>query len=191
MFHKLSCNWGFFFFTPIYQCQFLQVQDFFEPLLLSHVYIQLAVSKSIQDELEVNDTEIWVKMLASKFNRQKKILFSGITQVQDGFLKSQCKFLNILKVSSNAHALRCLCVSGVLFSIEVTFTFFAVRSYWRGFFSVTIAAFFFRVLAVWYEEEGMTVWPDVFTRCFKEFTMSHLLILKKKHWSLNETLLLS
>lgn len=120
-------------------------------------------------------------MLASKFNRQKKILFSGITQVQDGFLKSQCKFLNILKVSSNAHALRCLCVSGVLFSIEVTFTFFAVRSYWRGFFSVTIAAFFFRVLAVWYEEEGMTVWPDVFTRCFKEVTMSHLLMLKKKH----------
>uniref|UniRef100_A0AAX7TDS7 Chloride channel protein n=1 Tax=Astatotilapia calliptera TaxID=8154 RepID=A0AAX7TDS7_ASTCA len=44
-------------------------------------------------------------------------------------------------------------VGGVLFSIEVTFTFFAVRSYWRGFFSVTIAAFFFRVLAVWYKDE--------------------------------------
>ncbi|XP_035770940.1 chloride channel protein 2-like [Neolamprologus brichardi] len=44
-------------------------------------------------------------------------------------------------------------VGGVLFSIEVTFTFFAVRSYWRGFFSVTIAAIFFRVLAVWHEEE--------------------------------------
>uniref|UniRef100_A0A669CEK5 Chloride voltage-gated channel 2 n=1 Tax=Oreochromis niloticus TaxID=8128 RepID=A0A669CEK5_ORENI len=65
----------------------------------------------------------------------------------------QFNFLNILKVSSNAHALCCLCVSGVLFSIEVTFTFFAVRSYWRGFFSVTIAAFFFRVLAVWYKDE--------------------------------------
>lgn len=117
----------------------------------------------------------WRCWLANSTDKRK---YCSSAQVQDGFLKSQCKFQNILKVSSNAHALRCLCVSGVLFSIEVTFTFFAVRSYWRGFFSVTIAAFFFRVLAVWYKDEGMTVWPDVFTRCFKEFTMSHLLILK-------------
>ncbi|XP_032824019.2 chloride channel protein 2-like isoform X2 [Petromyzon marinus] len=40
-------------------------------------------------------------------------------------------------------------VGGVLFSIEVTSTYFAVRNYWRGFFAATISAFIFRVLAVW------------------------------------------
>lgn len=47
-----------------------------------------------------------------------------------------------------------LCVPGVLFSIEVTSTFFAVRNYWRGFFAATFSAFIFRVLAVWNRDEG-------------------------------------
>lgn len=38
---------------------------------------------------------------------------------------------------------------GVLFSIEVTSTYFAVRNYWRGFFAATFSAFAFRVFAVW------------------------------------------
>lgn len=38
---------------------------------------------------------------------------------------------------------------GVLFSIEVTSTYFAVRNYWRGFFAATFSAFVFRVFAVW------------------------------------------
>ncbi|XP_010082550.1 PREDICTED: chloride channel protein 2-like, partial [Pterocles gutturalis] len=42
----------------------------------------------------------------------------------------------------------------VLFSIEVTSTFFAVRNYWRGFFAATFSAFIFRVLAVWNKDEG-------------------------------------
>uniref|UniRef100_A0A452TG20 Chloride channel protein 2 n=1 Tax=Ursus maritimus TaxID=29073 RepID=A0A452TG20_URSMA len=41
----------------------------------------------------------------------------------------------------------------VLFSIEVTSTFFAVRNYWRGFFAATFSAFIFRVLAVWNRDE--------------------------------------
>ncbi|KAH0624204.1 hypothetical protein JD844_007739 [Phrynosoma platyrhinos] len=41
----------------------------------------------------------------------------------------------------------------VLFSIEVTSTFFAVRNYWRGFFAATFSAFIFRVLAVWNKDE--------------------------------------
>lgn len=45
-------------------------------------------------------------------------------------------------------------VTGVLFSIEVTSTFFAVRNYWRGFFAATFSAFIFRVLAVWNRDEG-------------------------------------
>uniref|UniRef100_A0AAX7TYD4 Chloride channel protein n=1 Tax=Astatotilapia calliptera TaxID=8154 RepID=A0AAX7TYD4_ASTCA len=44
-------------------------------------------------------------------------------------------------------------IGGVLFSIEVTSTFFAVRNYWRGFFAATFSAFIFRVLAVWNQEE--------------------------------------
>uniref|UniRef100_A0A7N8Y6J8 Chloride channel 2c n=1 Tax=Mastacembelus armatus TaxID=205130 RepID=A0A7N8Y6J8_9TELE len=46
-----------------------------------------------------------------------------------------------------------VCVAGVLFSIEVTSTFFAVRNYWRGFFAATFSAFIFRVLAVWNRDE--------------------------------------
>lgn len=45
---------------------------------------------------------------------------------------------------------------GVLFSIEVTSTFFAVRNYWRGFFAATFSAFIFRVLAVWNKDEGIS-----------------------------------
>ncbi|KAM9582956.1 chloride channel protein 2 isoform 2-T2 [Trichechus inunguis] len=48
-------------------------------------------------------------------------------------------------------------IGGVLFSIEVTSTFFAVRNYWRGFFAATFSAFIFRVLAVWnHDEETIT-----------------------------------
>ncbi|TMS07584.1 Chloride channel protein 2 [Larimichthys crocea] len=46
-----------------------------------------------------------------------------------------------------------ICLQGVLFSIEVTSTFFAVRNYWRGFFAATFSAFIFRVLAVWNRDE--------------------------------------
>lgn len=49
-------------------------------------------------------------------------------------------------------------LTGVLFSIEVTSTFFAVRNYWRGFFAATFSAFIFRVLAVWNRDEGGVSW---------------------------------
>uniref|UniRef100_A0A8C5E0U4 Chloride channel protein 2-like n=1 Tax=Gouania willdenowi TaxID=441366 RepID=A0A8C5E0U4_GOUWI len=52
-------------------------------------------------------------------------------------------------------------IGGVLFSIEVTSTFFAVRNYWRGFFAATFSAFIFRVLAVLNQEE------DTITALFK------------------------
>lgn len=39
-------------------------------------------------------------------------------------------------------------IGGVLFSIEVTSTYFAVRNYWRGFFTAVCGAFMFRLLAV-------------------------------------------
>ncbi|KAM9630466.1 chloride channel protein ClC-Ka isoform 4-T4 [Morphnus guianensis] len=44
-------------------------------------------------------------------------------------------------------------ISGVLFSIEVMASHFAVRDYWRGFFAATCGAFVFRLLAVFNSEQ--------------------------------------
>ncbi|ESO95685.1 hypothetical protein LOTGIDRAFT_160236 [Lottia gigantea] len=44
-------------------------------------------------------------------------------------------------------------IGGVLFSIEVTATYFAVRNYWRGFFSAVCGALVFRLLALWFKDE--------------------------------------
>uniref|UniRef100_A0AAQ5YT80 Chloride channel protein n=1 Tax=Amphiprion ocellaris TaxID=80972 RepID=A0AAQ5YT80_AMPOC len=46
-------------------------------------------------------------------------------------------------------------LGGVLFSIEVTSTYFAVRNYWRGYFAATFSAFIFRVLSVFNKDAGM------------------------------------
>lgn len=43
-------------------------------------------------------------------------------------------------------------VGGVLFSIEVTTVYFAVRNYWRGFFAAVCGATVFRLLAVWFRQ---------------------------------------
>jgi chloride channel 2 len=55
-----------------------------------------------------------------------------------------------LGVSSNFAAP----IGGVLFSIEVTSTYFAVRNYWRGFFAAVIGAFLFRLFAYWFTAEA-------------------------------------
>ncbi|XP_049954141.1 chloride channel protein 2 isoform X1 [Schistocerca serialis cubense] len=44
-------------------------------------------------------------------------------------------------------------IGGVLFSIEVTTVYFAVRNYWRGFFAAVCGATVFRLLAVWMQKE--------------------------------------
>lgn len=51
--------------------------------------------------------------------------------------------------------------AGVLFSIEVTSVYFAVRNYWRGFFAAVCGAMMFRLLAVWFNDEGeLTRWGE-------------------------------
>ena len=45
----------------------------------------------------------------------------------------------------------------MLFSIEVTSVYFAVRNYWRGFFSAVCGAVVFRLLSVWFEEGQDTI----------------------------------
>ena len=57
-------------------------------------------------------------------------------------------------------------VTGVLFSIEVTATYFAVRNYWRGFFAAVCAAILFRLCAILFEGE------DTVTALFKT-TLRH------------------
>ncbi|XP_008194671.1 chloride channel protein 2 isoform X2 [Tribolium castaneum] len=52
-------------------------------------------------------------------------------------------------------------VGGVLFSIEVTTVYFAVRNYWRGFFAAVCGATIFRLLAVWFDR------ADTVTAVFK------------------------
>ncbi|KAM6959194.1 chloride channel protein 1a [Aplochiton taeniatus] len=47
-------------------------------------------------------------------------------------------------------------LGGVLFSIEVTSTYFAVRNYWRGYFAATFSAFIFRVLSV-FNKDAITI----------------------------------
>ncbi|XP_043213453.1 chloride channel protein 2-like [Amphibalanus amphitrite] len=44
-------------------------------------------------------------------------------------------------------------IGGVLFSIEVTSVYFAVRNYWRGFFAAVCGAMVFRLLSVWFQDE--------------------------------------
>ncbi|KPM09749.1 chloride channel protein-like protein [Sarcoptes scabiei] len=44
-------------------------------------------------------------------------------------------------------------IGGVLFSIEVTTVYFAVRNYWRGFFAACCSATFWRLYGVWFKKE--------------------------------------
>lgn len=48
-------------------------------------------------------------------------------------------------------------IGGVLFSIEVTSVYFAVRNYWRGFFAAIIGAITFRLLSIVFEDEETIV----------------------------------
>uniref|UniRef100_A0A8D8PYH0 Chloride channel protein 2 n=1 Tax=Cacopsylla melanoneura TaxID=428564 RepID=A0A8D8PYH0_9HEMI len=56
-------------------------------------------------------------------------------------------------------------IGGVLFSIEVTTVYFAIRNYWRGFFTAVCGATVFRLLAVWFnnEETMRAFFPTNFT----------------------------
>ncbi|XP_070399467.1 chloride channel protein 2 isoform X5 [Nothobranchius furzeri] len=91
-------------------------------------------------------------------------LFGGIYE-EPGFIGiKDISLLDMTNESRNIEMLAAACavgvgccfaapIGGVLFSIEVTSTFFAVRNYWRGFFAATFSAFIFRVLAVWNRDE--------------------------------------
>ncbi|XP_068612887.1 chloride channel protein 2-like, partial [Brachionichthys hirsutus] len=80
-------------------------------------------------------------------------LFGGI--YEEPWTKNESRNIEMLAAACAVGVGCCFAapIGGVLFSIEVTSTFFAVRNYWRGFFAATFSAFIFRVLAVWNRDE--------------------------------------
>lgn len=48
----------------------------------------------------------------------------------------------------------CAPIGGVLFSVEVTTVFFAVRNYWRGFFAACCGATVWRLYGIIFQYEG-------------------------------------
>ena len=59
-------------------------------------------------------------------------------------------------------------IGGVLFSIEVTSVYFAVRNYWRGFFAAIIGSTSFAMLSVWFDYQE-TIVPHFPTGFSMEF----------------------
>lgn len=75
-----------------------------------------------------------------------------------------------------SYLLKCWLYVGVLFSIEATATYFAVRNYWRGFYSAICGAIMFRLLAFWFQSEGSfinTVLTMSCTFCFSVGSSIH------------------
>ncbi|XP_043989686.1 chloride channel protein 2-like isoform X4 [Gambusia affinis] len=93
--------------------------------------------------------------LLSKF---MAAVFGGIYMLKEEPFEGSKNELRNTEMLSAACAVGVGCcfaapIGGVLFSIEVTSTFFAVRNYWRGFFAATFSAFVFRLLTVSNQEE--------------------------------------
>ncbi|XP_054883859.1 chloride channel protein 2-like [Poeciliopsis prolifica] len=83
------------------------------------------------------------------------VQLSKFTSLFGGIYENESRNTEML-VAACAVGLACCFASpvgGVLFSIEATSTFFAVRNYWRGFLAATVSAFFFRLLPVWTGDE--------------------------------------
>ncbi|XP_013875974.1 chloride channel protein 2, partial [Austrofundulus limnaeus] len=82
-------------------------------------------------------------------------LLSRLTSRFGGIHENESRNTEMLAAACAVGVSSCFAspVGGVLFSIEVTSMFFAVRNYWRGFLSATISAFFYRILAVWNKDE--------------------------------------
>ncbi|KAF5914447.1 hypothetical protein HPG69_016398 [Diceros bicornis minor] len=80
-------------------------------------------------------------------------VLSKFMSVFCGVYESTCPILLLKQFWSASSSAS---ITRVLFSIEVTSTYFAVRNYWRGFFAATFSAFVFRVLAVW-NKDAVTI----------------------------------
>ncbi|KAF2359134.1 Chloride channel voltage gated [Trinorchestia longiramus] len=78
-------------------------------------------------------------------------LLSKLLRIIKGTVENEQRTTDLLAAACTMGVSVCHAapVGGVLFSIEVTTTYFAVRNYWRGFFAAVVGALFYRLLAVW------------------------------------------
>ncbi|XP_031693967.1 chloride channel protein 1 [Oncorhynchus kisutch] len=85
-------------------------------------------------------------------------VLSKIMSIFSGVYESSAHNQDLLVCACAVGVATCFAapVGGVLFSIEVTSTYFAVRNYWRGYFAATFSAFIFRVLSVW-NKDAVTI----------------------------------
>ncbi|XP_030756628.1 chloride channel protein 2 isoform X2 [Sitophilus oryzae] len=90
-------------------------------------------------------------------------LLSKLVTGFQGIYENESRTTEMLAAACAAGVASCFAapVGGVLFSIEVTTTYFAVRNYWRGFFAAVCGATTFRLLAVWFQS------ADTVTAVFK------------------------
>ena len=73
---------------------------------------------------------------------------------------------------------------GVLFSIEVTSVYFAIRNYWRGFFSAVFGALMFRLMVNSLVSYFVT--DMILTTCFLYFFLFSFLKKIQAYWFSNE-----
>ncbi|CAG4962118.1 unnamed protein product [Colias eurytheme] len=78
-------------------------------------------------------------------------LLSRLVTTFQGIYENESRTTEMLAAACAVGVASCFAapVGGVLFSIEVTTTYFAVRNYWRGFFAACCSAIMFRLLSVW------------------------------------------
>ncbi|XP_053619314.1 chloride channel protein 2 isoform X2 [Plodia interpunctella] len=78
-------------------------------------------------------------------------LLSKLVTSFQGIYENESRTTEMLAAACAVGVASCFAapVGGVLFSIEVTTTYFAVRNYWRGFFAACCSAIMFRLLSVW------------------------------------------
>ena len=78
------------------------------------------------------------------------LMSSLVTQFQ-GIYTNESRKSEMLAAAAAVGVACCFAapVGGVLFSIEVTTVYFAVRNYWRGFFAAVCGAVMFRLIAIW------------------------------------------
>nr|XP_023018406.1 chloride channel protein 2 [Leptinotarsa decemlineata] len=97
-------------------------------------------------------------------------LLSKLVTGFQGIYENESRTTEMLAAACAAGVASCFAapVGGVLFSIEVTTTYFAVRNYWRGFFAAVCGATTFRLLAVWFQKAD-TVTAVFRTNFFMDF----------------------
>ena len=78
------------------------------------------------------------------------LMSSLVTQFQ-GIYTNESRRNDMLAAAAAVGVACCFAapIGGVLFSIEVTTVYFAVRNYWRAFFAAVCGAIFFRMIAIW------------------------------------------